>query len=63
MSSGTMHIEFCHYDENNCPWGYEYCSCKDFEDDNLDMTNIDDIDLSDLNADIDYPDDIDSLPF
>lgn len=30
MSEGTLHLEFCHYDENDCPWGYEYCSCKDF---------------------------------
>jgi hypothetical protein len=30
ISEGTLHLEFCHYDENDCPWGYEFCSCKDF---------------------------------
>lgn len=26
------HFEFCDYDPKNCPFGIEYCRCKDFED-------------------------------
>jgi hypothetical protein len=29
MSVGTLHLEFCHYDPTECPWGMEYCQCKD----------------------------------
>ena len=29
MSSGTMHIEYCDYDTENCPFGTEFCHCKD----------------------------------
>ena len=26
------HFEFCDYDPENCPFGTEYCKCKDFND-------------------------------
>lgn len=29
ISEGWLHIEFCNYDETNCPWGYDYCTCKE----------------------------------
>ena len=48
---GWVHtFEFCDYDTLNCPFGAEFCKCKDFDDD-------DDIDvnMTDKNSD--------SLPF
>lgn len=57
ISEGTLHVEFCDYDENNCPWGYEFCTCKDFADDYSDMTVRDD---SDSNT-VDFEGD--DLPF
>lgn len=31
------HFEFCNYEPENCPFGNEFCRCKDFEyDDSLD---------------------------
>jgi hypothetical protein len=30
MSVGMMHIEFCDYNPDKCPWGNDYCTCKDF---------------------------------
>jgi hypothetical protein len=57
ISEGTMHLEFCHYDVNDCQWGSEYCSCKEFEQDDddfemsindnprIDITNFDEDDL------------------
>ena len=36
-SSGTWHLEFCHYEPSECPWGMEYCTCKEFADDDMDM--------------------------
>jgi hypothetical protein len=32
MDFGTTHIEFCVYDSKNCPFGAEYCTCKQFSD-------------------------------
>ena len=29
VSDGMMHFEFCDYEPDNCPFGIEYCSCKD----------------------------------
>lgn len=51
MSEGTLHLEFCDYDENNCPWGYEYCTCKnieveDFENINSENESLKNIDLN-----------------
>jgi hypothetical protein len=57
VSEGTLNIEFCHYDENDCPWGYDFCTCKDFTDDDLDMTIRDNSDLNTVNFDGD------DLPF
>lgn len=31
ISEGTVGIEFCDYDPENCPFPEEYCMCKDFE--------------------------------
>jgi hypothetical protein len=28
----TMGVEFCSYEPENCPFGHEYCTCKDFQD-------------------------------
>ncbi len=32
ISEGNMHIEFCSYDPENCPWPIEFCMCKDLHD-------------------------------
>lgn len=60
ISKGTVHLEFCHYDVNDCQWGSEYCGCKDFEqddDDDFEMRVND-------NSDIDITSfDEDDLPF
>lgn len=29
---GTFHFDFCHYEPENCPFGIEFCKCKDFDD-------------------------------
>lgn len=29
VPEGTMHLEFCHYEPEECPWGMELCACKD----------------------------------
>jgi hypothetical protein len=31
------HFEFCDYDTENCPFGTEFCKCKDFDDDQLEI--------------------------
>jgi hypothetical protein len=36
------HFEFCDYDSENCPFGSEFCKCKDFE--YFDDNNINTID-------------------
>ncbi len=28
---GMMGIEFCHYNGETCPWGMNFCTCKDEE--------------------------------
>lgn len=33
ISTGNIHIEFCDYDTENCPFPKEYCTCLDFEED------------------------------
>lgn len=30
ISEGSSHVEFCQYEPDNCPWGNELCSCKDW---------------------------------
>ena len=30
ISEGNMHIEFCHYEPEECPFPQKYCMCKDF---------------------------------
>ncbi len=39
QSSGYVHLEFCNYWPETCPFGEEFCHCKDFY---LDMSNTDD---------------------
>jgi hypothetical protein len=29
MTRGNIGIEFCHYDPDACPWGGEWCGCKE----------------------------------
>ncbi|WP_338765167.1 hypothetical protein WAF17_01095 [Bernardetia sp. ABR2-2B] len=26
---GRTHIDFCHYNGKTCPWGMDFCTCKD----------------------------------
>ena len=40
ISEGTINIEFCDYETENCPFPEEYCMCKDFNE-NIDMDDID----------------------
>jgi len=28
-STGHLHLEFCHYEPEECPWDLKYCTCKD----------------------------------
>ncbi len=30
MAFGHIGIEFCHYEPTECPWGPEWCDCKNF---------------------------------
>ena len=40
QSTGFIHLEFCEYDVETCPFGAEFCQCKDFENDFDDMDNF-----------------------
>jgi hypothetical protein len=31
ISMGTLHIELCDYNSKNCPFGEQFCSCKEWE--------------------------------
>lgn len=31
VTCGTIHIEFCDYQTEHCPFGSNFCSCKEFE--------------------------------
>ncbi len=31
QGSGFLHLEFCNYWPETCPFGEEYCQCKDFD--------------------------------
>jgi hypothetical protein len=39
LPDGNMHLEFCYYVHGECPWGMDFCTCKDEEwyNDSLDM--------------------------
>lgn len=52
ISEGTTHVEFCHYDVNDCQWGNEYCGCKDFEqdDDDFEVSNNENFDIDITNS-------------
>lgn len=41
---GMSYFEFCDYEPERCPFPEEFCGCKDFDfdDDDLDMGNMDD---------------------
>ena len=30
MTFGHIGIEFCHYEPEECPWGLEWCTCKQY---------------------------------
>ncbi len=50
ISEGSIGIEFCGYDPENCPYPDEFCTCKDLEDDNespVSMDNADEIAILD----------------
>lgn len=42
VSEGMTHIEFCSYEVSSCPWGEEFCQCKDYPyyDDDLDRNKF-----------------------
>ena len=52
---GITGVEFCDYEPENCPFGDEYCTCKDMDDGiydeneeeklKNDISNMDDNDL------------------
>jgi hypothetical protein len=44
VTHGDMHIEFCSYMPEECPFPPEFCQCKQFIDDN----GVEDIDLKDI---------------
>jgi hypothetical protein len=33
ISQGNIHLEFCHYEPAECPWGMDFCTCKEFAND------------------------------
>lgn len=35
MNYGMVHLEFCEYDPETCPFGTEFCSCENFEGETL----------------------------
>ena len=41
VSIGNIHMEFCDYDTENCPFPKKYCTCLDFDDDEIYMTSSD----------------------
>ncbi len=47
ITGGNMHKEFCSYEPEHCPWGLDYCQCKNFEPFNM----PDDMDSSPTNPD------------
>jgi hypothetical protein len=40
QNSGFIHLEFCQYDVETCPFGNEFCQCKDFDIDFDDMDSF-----------------------
>ncbi len=40
QSYGFIHFEFCNYNVATCPFGIEFCQCKDFENDFDDMDSF-----------------------
>lgn len=40
LSEGYLHLEFCSYEPQECPWGIDFCYCKNQEwnNDDFDMT-------------------------
>ena len=46
---GMQGIDFCHYNGSTCPWGMDFCTCKDEEwynsDDDMDSYSKNDEDL------------------
>jgi hypothetical protein len=43
VSEGHIHLEFCDYEPERCPWGNDYCTCKEFANESMkDFKPIDD---------------------
>lgn len=59
-NTGTLHIEFCHYDVENCPWGSEYCECKEYE---QDFESMDEFEARTKDDNQNFDEDFDELPF
>lgn len=64
VSVGTLHLEFCSYELESCPWGEQYCSCKEFENEDWNTSNnktprllfnADDLNSNDDDIDSDLP--------
>ncbi len=45
LPDGNTEIDFCHYVEGSCPWGIDFCTCKDEdwynEEDDMNMEDND----------------------
>lgn len=42
LPEGHLHLEFCYYVQNECPWGMDFCTCKNedwYNEDIEDMNN------------------------
>ncbi len=41
VTDGGNNFEFCTYDPDSCPFPEEFCTCKDFDDDDIEMPTDD----------------------
>lgn len=37
VSRGTLHLDLCDYEPDNCIWGVDYCTCKEIIVDDMEM--------------------------
>lgn len=49
LPEGHLHLEFCYYEPEHCPWGMDFCMCKDFD------WHKDDNAMPEINPDEDHP--------
>jgi hypothetical protein len=42
VSEGHNHFEFCTYEPESCPFPEDFCTCKEFDDDDIDMDKYED---------------------